>query len=1098
MESDPTNSFQRGIDSMQRLLRCFAELDASTLEYLSTEEALEFIQNKYELSPEEALTVIQEKESEWQSQSQKWSDSVRLAKDEHNQGAEAESDSESQSSNYDVEGEEEEAPDEEKAGTSRVQWLSERNAVQRLSTAELVELYGGEASPHLRNRHEQKIPHLTIPTQEHPLCGGSSASFSPLSSPSSSCPTPETSTSPSTTFVAARGRTSSSSPRRPFWHTIVNQSGATASSFDKDGSSCNINTTGFSQGNYSPSNSVPSLALPSSPTRKQQLAAAAAGNEVSLSKYLNQETKNPSNVVNAASALSIRITSAQKRNEDDEEEEESEESSTGSESTDDSDDEDEDDDDDSEEEDAGDDWDEFKHQYRTKISHLHLANKRKLAFRLYPEYDQLHFEGSHSDVSFVAAISTPQLQQTSEQSNKSGEPPKGKIDDLTSTKPSPFQPGHIDRAPLVVVAVIDRSSSMKGSKMELVKKSLRFLVSQLNNPEDRIGIVSYDGEPRLEIALTQMTANGKMELLNAVDRITTGIATNLSDGFFSGIKLLHTISKSSRHITTAILLFTDGLANQGLLHSTEILEQTETKLRKLKRRKNIVPSVFTFGFGSSPDAQLLSNLAEKANGVYYAIHAASEIPSAFADCLGGLLSVFAENMQLVLEPQAGIEVKKIWHANTIINPSLPRTVIIELGDIYSEESRHVVFSLSLPSLSEPIPVKQYAVVKATLSYNLVPSGAFTKARRICKICRPSARNIHSQQRNLIVDKQVNRVSTAEAIMASALEQEKGNYQKAIFILQNALRNVQQSYSAADPFCKSLVANLAECIERIRKMKASPKHTTKGIAAFQHSLARAHLRQRSTHLDSCLTYRTTSKSNTLSLIARSKEPDRVSPHSGIPSQSRPMLTINRKSQRQQDVLSRLKRDGPSSVLFTPTIRYQGNTFTKEEWAAKCLASHPSEEASSPSSMKYLAETVTSLLERARLIYALIEDECTFKSCPKMTAGSKYDYLWADGKTVVKPISVPAPKYIALLFQWAQKILQEAPDSSSNVKDVTRRLFRVYAHIYHHHLSAFEAMGEMSLLQSSFISFMRFVQNFCLISERELSPMSSFLRKIQLMD
>jgi hypothetical protein len=37
------------------------------------------------------------------------------------------------------------------------------------------------------------------------------------------------------------------------------------------------------------------------------------------------------------------------------------------------------------------------------------------------------------------------------------------------------------------------------------------------------------------------------------------------------------------------------------------------------------------------------------NGLYYAIEAAEAIPTAFADCLGGLLSVCAENIRLKLE-----------------------------------------------------------------------------------------------------------------------------------------------------------------------------------------------------------------------------------------------------------------------------------------------------------------------------------------------------------------------------------------------------------------------------------------------------------------
>ena len=78
---------------------------------------------------------------------------------------------------------------------------------------------------------------------------------------------------------------------------------------------------------------------------------------------------------------------------------------------------------------------------------------------------------------------------------------------------------------------------------------------------------------------------------------------------------------------------------------------------------------------------------------------------------------------------------------------------------------------------------------------------------------------------------------------------------------------------------------------------------------------------------------------------------------------------------------------------------------------------------------------------------------------MSAGPKYEYHWADGKEVRKPIKCSAPKYIDYLMTWVQDQLDdEAPFPSKigvpfprhfqNIaKTILKRLFRVYAHIYH---------------------------------------------------
>lgn len=53
-----------------------------------------------------------------------------------------------------------------------------------------------------------------------------------------------------------------------------------------------------------------------------------------------------------------------------------------------------------------------------------------------------------------------------------------------------------DRAPVALTVVLDRSGSMVGNKIELVKKSTDFLVQQLQEG-DAIGVVSYSNTVRL-------------------------------------------------------------------------------------------------------------------------------------------------------------------------------------------------------------------------------------------------------------------------------------------------------------------------------------------------------------------------------------------------------------------------------------------------------------------------------------------------------------------------------------------------------------------------------------------------------------------------
>ena len=64
----------------------------------------------------------------------------------------------------------------------------------------------------------------------------------------------------------------------------------------------------------------------------------------------------------------------------------------------------------------------------------------------------------------------------------------------------------------------------------------------------------------------------------------------------------------------------------------------------------------------------------------------------------------------------------------------------------------------------------------------------------------------------------------------------------------------------------------------------------------------------------------------------------------------------------------------------------------------------------------------------------------------------------------------------------------------VSDIFRRLFRIYAHLYHHHRNDIQAIGAEAHLNTSFKHFMYFVQEFKLIPEEQFGPLKEIIDKI----
>lgn len=63
-----------------------------------------------------------------------------------------------------------------------------------------------------------------------------------------------------------------------------------------------------------------------------------------------------------------------------------------------------------------------------------------------------------------------------------------------------------------------------------------------------------------------------------------------------------------------------------------------------------------------------------------------------------------------------------------------------------------------------------------------------------------------------------------------------------------------------------------------------------------------------------------------------------------------------------------------------------------------------------------------------------------------------------------------------------------------KTILKRLFRVYAHIYHQHFPEVVQLGEEAHLNTSFKHFIFFVQEFSLIERRELAPLQELIDKL----
>mmetsp|Transcript_49943 Transcript_49943/g.83169 ORF Transcript_49943/g.83169 Transcript_49943/m.83169 type:complete len:210 (-) Transcript_49943:110-739(-) len=154
-------------------------------------------------------------------------------------------------------------------------------------------------------------------------------------------------------------------------------------------------------------------------------------------------------------------------------------------------------------------------------------------------------------------------------------------------------------------------------------------------------------------------------------------------------------------------------------------------------------------------------------------------------------------------------------------------------------------------------------------------------------------------------------------------------------------------------------------------------------------------------------------------------------------------------------------------------------------------------------EWLAVNTLDFFNEITMLYGIITDHCTQETCPCMSAGPKYEYLWADGIKHKKPIKVSAPEYVELLLNWVEDQInneQIFPMQKGNVfpknfktivKTIFKRLFRVYGHIYHSHLQKYIQMDAEAHLNSCFKHFYFFIVEHKLLDTHGVQPLQPII-------
>ncbi|KAJ9540105.1 hypothetical protein OSB04_026611 [Centaurea solstitialis] len=368
------------------------------------------------------------------------------------------------------------------------------------------------------------------------------------------------------------------------------------------------------------------------------------------------------------------------------------------------------------------------------------------------------------------------------------------------------------RAPVDLVTVLDISGSMAGTKLALLKRAMGFVIQNLG-PADRLAVIAFSSSARRLFPLRKMSDSGKQQALQAVNSLVANGGTNIAEGLRKGAKVME--DRRENNPVASIILLSDGQdtytvnggMNSGGLAPPEVIQEGNSGVK--------IP-VHAFGFGTDHDASSMHSISEISGGTFSFIETEGVIQDAFAQCIGGLLSVVVKGAQVILESVNANVLLGSLKAGSYKNYLMAdgKSGCIDVGDLYADEERDFLVSVNIPT--ELTSSKETFLLKVRCHYtDPLTKETVNLESEVVGIDRPE--NLGQEVGvSIEVDRQKNRLQAAEAMVQARTAAEDGDLAQAIGTLENCRRVLADTVSAksGDRLCAALDAELKEMQERM--------------------------------------------------------------------------------------------------------------------------------------------------------------------------------------------------------------------------------------------------------------------------------------------
>jgi len=249
------------------------------------------------------------------------------------------------------------------------------------------------------------------------------------------------------------------------------------------------------------------------------------------------------------------------------------------------------------------------------------------------------------------------------------------------------------RLPLNFALVLDRSGSMAGEKLQMMKDSVNAIIDQLNS-DDILSIITF--ESRTEVLVSAQPLSNKKGTQNLINSIRDGGGTNIASALRVALKQVNVHAGEQR--TNRIIVLTDGEATDREEDSFQIAEEAGRQGIPIIGLGLGLDWKEEFLFGIA-DRSILANPGSRIGSAEF-IPRPEDAKKIFQEVYQSI-QVVAQETAFTVRMVQGLEPRRIWQVMPMIRDLRTaniegRSIVVNVGELEKAGAAFLI-EIMLPS-----------------------------------------------------------------------------------------------------------------------------------------------------------------------------------------------------------------------------------------------------------------------------------------------------------------------------------------------------------------------------------------------------------------